>query len=320
MNQYALATAGGPSAPGFLDEVLEGLAQPQKTLPAKYFYDSHGAGLFEQITTTPEYYLTRVETVLLEQSSRQIAQSAGPRAALVELGSGAGIKIRLLLDALDQPSIYVPIDISTEQLLAVAGQIAADYPALTVVPVAADFFRGFALPRVVTAGRAMVFYPGSTIGNLRPAEAVGFLRRIGLRIGAGCRMLIGVDRRKDIATLEAAYNDSAGITAAFNRNILTRINRELQADFEPERFRHRAFYNVGRHRIEMHLQSIGPQAVVVAGHLIRFTDGETIHTENSYKYSPPLFRRMASRAGWQAVQHWTDEREMCSLHWLVFTG
>ncbi|MBP2310933.1 L-histidine N(alpha)-methyltransferase [Azospirillum soli] len=305
---------------GFLADVLDGLSRPRKSLPCKYFYDREGSALFDAICTLDEYYPTRTETALLHDRAAEIAGLAGPGATLVELGSGSSVKVRILLDALDDPAMYVPVDISREHLVAAAARLAGDYPAVTVVPVAADYVRGFALPRGVRPERTVVFFPGSTIGNFRPAEALTFLRGLGQRLGVGARLLIGVDLRKDRRILEAAYNDAAGVTAAFNMNLLARINRELSGTFDLTRFAHRAHYDAVRGRIEMHLESLVPQTVRVAGRPFRFAAGETIHTENSYKYSIGGFRRMAARAGWATERSWTDADGLFSLHWMVWRG
>ena len=304
----------------FLADVLDGLSRPRKSLPCKYFYDSEGSALFDSICTLDEYYPTRTETALLHDRAGEIAALAGQGATLVELGSGSSVKVRILLDALDAPAMYVPVDISRDHLIAAAARLAGDYPSITVVPVAADYVRGFALPRGVAPERTMAFFPGSTIGNFRPAEALGFLRGLGQRLGKGARLLIGVDLRKDPAVLEAAYNDARGVTAAFNLNLLARINRELGGGFDLDRFAHRALYDPVRGRIEMHLESLADQTVGIAGHAIRFAKGETIHTENSYKYSVRGFRRLGARAGWRAEQSWTDGGGLFSLHWMVWRG
>lgn len=304
----------------FLADVLDGLSRPRKSLPCKYFYDSEGSALFDAICTLDEYYPTRTETDLLHERAGEIAALAGRGATLVELGSGSSVKVRILLDALDATAMYVPVDISRDHLIASAARLAGDYPSVTVVPVAADYVRGFALPRGVTPERTMAFFPGSTIGNFRPAEALGFLRGLGQRLGKGARLLIGVDLRKDPAVLEAAYNDARGVTAAFNLNLLARINRELGGGFDLDRFAHRALYDPVHGRIEMHLESLADQTVRIAGRSIRFAKGETIHTENSYKYSVPGFRRLGARAGWRAEQSWTDGHGLFSLHWMVWRG
>ncbi len=315
----ALAAVEGEDT-AFLADVIDGLSRPRKSLPCKYFYDREGSALFDAICGLDAYYPTRTETALLRGCAAAIAALAGPGAALIELGSGSSVKVRILLDALDSPALYVPVDISRDHLMDAAGRLAADYPSLTVVPVAADYMRGFPLPRGVAPERAVAFFPGSTIGNLRPAEAQRFLLGLGRRLGAGSRLLIGVDLRKDPAVLEAAYDDPEGVTAAFNRNLLARINRELGGTFELSRFAHRARYDAARGRIEMHLESLEDQAVRIAGRRFRFAAGETIHTENSYKYSVPGFRRLAARAGWRDGRSWTDAEALFSLHWLVWGG
>lgn len=305
---------------GFLEDVFAGLSAPRKSLPCKYFYDREGSALFDAICALDEYYPTRTETALLRARAAEIAGLAGRSAALIELGSGSSVKVRLLLDALDRPALYIPVDISREHLMISAARLAGDYPAVTVVPVAADYVQGFALPAGVAAERSVVFFPGSTIGNFRPGEAIGFLHGLGARLGRGVRLLVGVDLRKDKAVLEAAYDDARGITAAFNLNLLARINRELDGTFDLARFAHRALYNDLRGRIEMHLVSLADQTVRVGGRAFRFRRGETIHTENSYKYSVGGFRRLAARAGWQAERSWTDPKGLFSLHWMVWQG
>ncbi|HEY0832657.1 MAG TPA: L-histidine N(alpha)-methyltransferase [Azospirillum sp.] len=302
----------------FLADVVEGLRQPRKTLPSKYFYDARGSALFDAICELEEYYPTRTETALLARRAADIAAFAGPDAAVVELGSGSSVKVRLLLDALDRPALYVPVDISREHLLASAARLAGDYPGLTVVPVAADYARDFALPCALVPERTLAFFPGSTIGNFTPQEAAAFLARLGRRLGRGSRLLVGVDLKKDRTVLEAAYDDARGVTAAFNLNLLARINRELGGTFDLGGFRHRAFYDDTLGRIEMHLESVRPQAAAVGGHRFRFAVGETIHTEISCKYTVPGFQRLAGGAGWRALDAWTDGDGLFSIHALAF--
>lgn len=304
----------------FLSDVIEGLSRPRKALPSKHFYDARGSALFDAICALEEYYPTRTETELLARRAADIAALAGPDAALVELGSGSSVKIRLLLDALDRPALYVPVDISREHLLAAAARLAADYPALTVVPVAADYVQGFALPCALVPERTLAFFPGSTIGNFMPDEAVAFLAGLGRRLGRGSRLIIGVDLKKRRDVLEAAYDDSHGVTAAFNLNLLARINRELGGTFDLEGFRHRAFYDERLGRIEMHLESVRPQTATVGGHRFRFDRGETIHTEISCKYTVPEFRSLAAAAGWRAHAAWTDDAHLFSIHALTYAG
>jgi L-histidine Nalpha-methyltransferase len=289
----------------FLHDVIRGLEQPQKTLPCKHFYDRRGAELFEQICTLDEYYPTRAEIEIMQSAAPDMAALVGPRAAVIEPGSGAGIKARLLLEALEDPVAYIPIDISREQLHQTAAQIDREFPALAVHAIHADFAAGVTLPPL-PARRRLIYFPGSTIGNFGRPEAISFLKRLAALGGPGAALLIGVDLKKDRATLETAYNDAAGITAAFNLNLLKRINRELGADFNLRNFRHRAFYNQAAGRIEMHILSLLDQRITVAGHAFDFREGETIHTENSHKYAPAEFRNLLGSAGWHAEHTWLN--------------
>ncbi len=291
------------------DEVLRGLQAHPKTLPPKLFYDETGAKLFEEITALPEYYLTRAELEILREHASEIAALAGPGAALVEFGSGAGIKVRLLLDAFEHPAAYVPIDVSQAQLASVARAVASDYPGLTVRPLCADYVGRLDLPPLPKSGRRVGFFPGSTIGNMHPMEAAAFLHRVRRMVGPAGQLVLGVDRRKDAQTLEAAYNDSAGVTARFNLNILSRMNRELDADFDLAHFRHLAFFNSDASRIEMHLMSRGRQRVHVGDTPIDFEDGETIWTESSYKYDERRLENLVRGAGYGVERLWTDRRE-----------
>jgi dimethylhistidine N-methyltransferase len=300
-------------------EALEGLRATPKRLHPKFFYDQRGSELFERITETPEYYPTRTEIALLEERAGEIVKGFGPNPLLIEFGSGSSRKVRILLDALsDAPARYLALDISRAQLVASVEALAEDYPNLEVRAVCADYTQPVALPHDALAGggRRVAFFPGSTIGNFSPAEAEAFLSAKAKMVGPGGAMLLGVDLKKDPALLNAAYNDAAGLTAEFNRNLLTRLNRELGADFNLACFRHRAFYNGREGRIEMHLASQRDQCVHVAGETIAFRAGETIHTENSYKFSIGELRALARRSGFRAVQAWTDGRERFSLHWL----
>ncbi|HEX7020963.1 MAG TPA: L-histidine N(alpha)-methyltransferase [Gemmatimonadaceae bacterium] len=296
-------------------EVLRGLLSTPKTLPPKLFYDATGAALFERICTLPEYYLTRDELHILEVRAGAIAELAGPRCALVEYGSGAGVKIRLLLDALDDPAAYVPIDISGEQLASVAGDIAAEYPELRVHPVCADYTAPLVLPPLRDVARRVAFFPGSTIGNFHPTEAAAFLHRIRRTVGDRGALVIGVDRVKSAAALNAAYDDAQGVTAAFNLNILARINRDLAADFRLDQFAHRAFFNEEASRIEMHLVSLAQQTVTVAGTRARVDRGETIWTESSYKYDRASLDQLVTSAGFSTTRLWTDPSDQ---FWVAF--
>ena len=298
-----------------LHEVLRGLRAEQKTLPPKLFYDEAGAGLFERITTLPEYYLTRAELEILREHAADIADLIGPRAALIEYGSGAGVKVRLLLDALGEPAAYVPIDISAEQLERVAIDIATRYPHIPVYPVCADYTRPLTLPRLRADARRLAFFPGSTIGNFHPTEAAAFLKRIRRTVDVGGSLVLGVDRRKDASVLNAAYDDAAGVTAAFNVNMLRRLNRDFDGDFDLERFAHRAFFNSDASRVEMHLVSLADQVVTLAGERISFECGETIWTESSYKYDRELLGQLVSSAGFAVTRLWTDAGDR---FWVAF--
>ena len=294
--------------------MIAGLSLPQKTLPPKYFYDAAGSRLFERICRLPEYYVTRAELALTRANIGAIARFAGRGCELVEYGSGESLKTRLLIRAL-RPAAYLPVDISQPALEKARKQLAKDFRWLRVVPVLGDFSRPIELPRA--RAPRVVYFPGSTIGNLDPEEAHAFLAMT--RDQAG-RMLVGVDLRKDANVLHAAYNDSRGVTAAFNLNLLARINRELGADFDLGRFSHYAFYNAAAGRIEMHLVSLARQSVRVAGHRFRFDRGESIHTENSYKYSVEGFRALAARAGYAGKKLWTDRKGLFALHGLRKSG
>jgi dimethylhistidine N-methyltransferase len=301
------AAAATTETDRFLADVHAGLSAPQKRLPPKYFYDRAGSRLFDRITELDEYYPTRTELGIMRRAAGEMAARCGPRCLLAELGAGSLVKVRLLLDRLERPAAYVPVDVSGEHLRAAAAELAADYPGLDVIPVVADFTQPFALP-TVPAARRVAYFPGSTLGNFDPHEADALLRRVARLVGPGGGLLLGVDLRKDEAVLEAAYNDRAGVTAAFNLNVLARINRELGGDFDLSAFRHRAFYNRELSRIEMHLVSLREQRVRVGGRAFRFRAGETIHTENSHKYDPAELAARATRCGLRAVEWWTDER------------
>lgn len=291
-------------ASSFEQDVLSGLSKPRKALPAKYFYDAEGSRLFEAITELPEYYPTRTELALMRAKAAEMAAAIPESAALVEFGSGASTKTRILLDAAPQLATYVPIDISRSALDAAAEAIDADYPKLRVAPLVDDFTRALALP-AETADQARVgFFPGSTIGNFTPDEVVAFLQGARRLLGEGAGFLIGIDLAKDAETLVHAYDDAQGVTAAFNLNLLERINRELGADFDLAKFRHKAVWNPQDSRVEMHLESSGEQTVHVLGRVFRFAAGETIHTENSYKFTVDGFEQLATKAGWKLERVW----------------
>src|SRR4051812_499579 len=269
----------------FAEHVIHGLGDRPKWLSAKYFYDSTGSDLFEQITALPEYYPTRTELGILEKNARAMSAYIPLAAALVEFGTGSTRKARILLNASPQISAYVPVDISAEFLGTQAAALRRDVSNLAILPVAADFTRDFDLPPQIRARPRVGFFPGSTIGNFEPEDAAEFLRQAARILGHGATMIVGIDLIKDEAVLNAAYDDAAGVTAKFNLNVLARMNRELGGNFDTSAFRHRAFYNAEGHRIEMHLESLKDQTVTVAGRTFDFARGETIHTENSYKYT-----------------------------------
>jgi L-histidine Nalpha-methyltransferase len=305
------------AATAFAADVLEGLAATPKRLPAKYFYDEAGSRLFERITELPEYYPTRTELRILESSAESIARLTDPGAALIEFGSGSTAKARLLLRHMVSVRAYVPVDISADFVNGEAARLQADFPALQVLPVAADFTGAFELPAAVKAGPRLGFFPGSTIGNLEPHEVTGFLRRARRVLGRDAAFVVGVDLVKDPEVLYAAYNDRQGVTAQFNRNLLVRINRELGADFDVSAFEHHAFYHRELRRIEMHLASLRRQKVRILGKCFEFRAGETIHTENSYKYTIESFAALARGAGWTTGAVWTDPERYFSVHALV---
>jgi L-histidine Nalpha-methyltransferase len=306
-----------PTQESFRDAVIAGLRRDPKSLPCKFFYDARGSALFEKICELPEYYLTRTEIAILDRFAADIATQLGPHCRLIELGSGASQKVRILLEALDRPAAYVAVDISREQLRKSAARLAADFLKLAVVAVCADYTRSFELPPLPGPdGKRVGFFPGSTIGNFEPQQVVAFLSDWAALLGPGGEMLIGADLEKDPKILDAAYNDKAGINAAFNLNLLTRINRELGGDFDIDRFAHLAFYNEREGRVELYLKSLAEQTVSVAGQHFRFAAGELIHTENSYKYAIENFRALAAQAGFEAVHTWTDRHQLFSVHYL----
>ncbi len=310
------------AAKTFADDVMAGLMAEPKRLPPKYFYDQRGSRLFEEITQLPEYYPTRTEIAILQANAPEIVKLVPANAAMVEFGAGSAAKARILLSAAsrassDKVSAYVPVDISGEFLSNEAERLREEMPRLAVLPVAADFTGPFELPADLGAKPRVGFFPGSTIGNFEPHEAHAFLRHAATLLGRGALLVIGVDLVKDPAILNAAYNDAAGVTAAFNLNLLARINRELDGEFKLEKFCHRAFYNREKQRVEMHLVSLARQKVRVLGKVIDFRRGETIHTENSYKYTVELFRSHARSAGWTPAAFWLDEQKYFSVHALV---
>ncbi len=302
---------------GFLHDVLTGLAKPQKELLPKYFYDDTGSRLFDQICEQPEYYPTRTEMGIMEQHLNAITDQLGERCLLIEYGSGSSLKTRMLLDHLRNPAGYVPVEISGEYLQGVAAELQRDYPHLEVLPVAADFTKPFPVPKPSTpANRRVVYFPGSTIGNFSPGDRERLLRNIVEEAGPNGGLLMGMDLRKHTPTLEAAYNDRAGVTAAFNRNLLVRMNRELGADFQPEHFVHRAFFNHEHSRIEMHLFSTRPQEVNIHDRRFEFHEGESIRTEYSYKFEVNSFAEWTPSLGLKVERVWQDDQQHFSILYL----
>jgi len=303
----------------FARDVLVGLSGRPKRLSPKYFYDEEGSRLFEAITALPEYYPTRTELSILREHAADIAQLIPPKSALIEFGSGSTRKVRILLDAAPQIEAYVPVDISAEMLSQEAASLQRDHSRLRVLPLSADFTMPFRLPGAIAGLARVGFFPGSTIGNFEPHDASTFLDHARRMLGRHGVLIIGVDLIKDANVLNAAYDDAAGVTARFNLNLLARINRELGADFDLDSFSHHAFYNAERRRIEMHLASRKRQKVRVAGRTIDFRIGETIHTENSYKYSVESFGALARGSGWTPAALWTDAQNYFSVHALTVT-
>lgn len=304
-----------PSLANLRDEVLQGLSTQPKTIPPKFFYDEYGSQLFDQITELPEYYPTRTEIGILQRYGAEMVDYLGQDCLLVELGSGSSQKIRVLLDAL-QPSVYMPIDISKAHLLKSAQTLAQDYPHLEIHAICADYSEQLHLPYNPCELPKAAFFPGSSIGNFEPQQAQAFLARVANFLGGDSTLLIGVDMKKDVSRLHAAYNDTAGVTAAFNLNLLKRLNHELAANFDLSCFKHTAFYNSQQGRIEMHLVCDTSHQVEIDGKAFIFHPGESIHTENSYKYSISEFHALAYAAGFQPEQVWTDEEQLFSVHCL----
>jgi dimethylhistidine N-methyltransferase len=308
-----------PAKSDFLSETLAGLSRTPRTLPCKYFYDERGAALFQKICELPEYYITRTETAILRLHAHEMAQCIGARCELIGLGTGAGTKTRILLEELEAPAVYIPIDISKEQLRQSTALFHQLFPQLEILPVCTDYLQPFDLPDPLrTPARRIVYFPGSTIGNFEPREATEFLRRLVDLCGKDGGLLIGVDLQKDSDVLERAYNDSQGVTAQFNLNLLRRANRELDADFDLERWRHRAIYNSSVGRIEMHLISEIDQTVHVADREFHFERcGERIITEFSYKYTPEGFTALADGAGFDFARMWTDDARLFGVFYFT---
>ncbi len=301
---------------GFAADLLAALGNKPHSISPKYFYDAPGSALFDRICELPEYYPTRTELGILQRNAQAIAQHMGPQAEVVEFGAGSLLKVRVLLEALEAPTRYVPLDISGEHLHAACAALRQDYPGLRVEPLVADYTQAYALPaRLPRAGQRVGFFPGSTLGNFTPSEALLFLHHAAQALRGGA-LLLGVDLVKDPALLHAAYNDAAGVTATFNLNLLARANRELGADFVLAQFAHAAFYNAPLQRIEMHLQSRQRQQVRLCGQVFTLEEGETLHTENSYKYTSAGLLALAQQAGFTPGPAWTDVQNYFSLQYL----
>ena len=298
--------------PAFRRDIIEGLSREPKATPPIWFYDQRGSELFEAITDLPEYYPTRTETALLERHGPDFAAAIGPGRAVVEFGAGSSRKTPHLLRAID-PAAYVPVDISGDFLHASSAQLASAFPGLPVLPLVGDFNADLALPTAIDGLPRLGFFPGSTIGNMEPDAAVDLLRAMRRLLGEGAMLLIGMDRIKDRGRLVAAYDDAAGVTAAFNLNLIRRINRELDGDLPLDGFVHRAVWNDDKARIEMHLEAVRPLHFHVAGQCFRMTEGETIHTESSHKYGPRDERLLLRAGDWEPVREWSDEEGLFSL-------
>jgi L-histidine N-alpha-methyltransferase len=314
----ALPQVSAPESADFLADVVAGLSSDPRTIPCKYFYDERGAALFQKICELPEYYVTRTEIDILDRHRADIASQLGPSIELIGLGTGAGTKTQILIAALKNPAVYIPVDISKKQLRQSTALFQKIFPDLEILPVCADYLQPVVLPSPRhKPARNIVYFPGSTIGNFEPDEAVDFLRRIANVCRGGGGLLIGVDLKKDRQLLEAAYNDPASVTAQFNLNLLKRINRELGADFDLDQWRHRAIYNSNAGRIEMHLINETDQLVHLNQHKFHFLRGDKIVTEFSYKYAPEEFAALARKAGFEFVRMWTDDARLFGVFYFV---
>ena len=318
MNLQTAVLEREPAASDFLADAISGLSDEPRTLPCKYFYDARGAALFQKICELPEYYITRTEIDILDRHRSEIAAQLGPNVELIGLGTGAGTKTRILIEALEKPAVYIPVDISEKQLRQSAAAFHEIFPDLEILPVAADYLQPVVLPSPRRkAARNVIYFPGSTIGNFEPDEAVRFLRRVANVCGGNGGLLIGVDLQKDRRIIEAAYNDSAGVTAEFNLNLLDRANREIGADFDVTHWRHQAIYNSDQGRIEMYLISQATQTVRIGDQQFGFAAGERILTEYSYKYTPEGFAALASRAGLKFQKIWTDDARLFGVFYFT---
>jgi dimethylhistidine N-methyltransferase len=307
-----------PDRNQFFQDVIHSLSKTNKELPCKYFYDERGSQLFDEICELDEYYLTRTELQIMQSNAKEIASQIDTKVMLVEYGSGSSIKTRILLDHLHDPVAYVPVDISKEHLQRTADLLTEDYPRIEILPVCADFTKGFSLPKSKRKpSHSAVYFPGSTIGNFLPAKSRELLSQISSLCGEGGGLVIGIDLVKDKKSLEAAYNDRLGVTAEFNRNLLVRMNRELGANFEVDQFRHEARFNATASRIEMYLISDRKQTVTIGEHEFHFRRGEAICTEHSHKYTIPRFAKLASEVGLVLHKSWTDPEELFAVLHLV---
>ena len=304
----------------FRNAVISGLSSTPRAIPARFLYDARGSALFDEICELPEYYPTRTETAILGRCAAEIAQRAGPDCVLVEFGSGSSVKSRLLLDAMPDLDAYVPIDISREHLDETAARLRRDYPGLRVEPVCADYMALDGLPAFINGARRIGFFPGSTIGNLTPEEATAFLRRARRLLRDDGALILGVDLKKDSQRLHDAYNDSAGVTAQFTLNLLRRMNRELDANFDLAAFAHEAFYSPDEGRIEIYFRSLRSQTVTVAGRRFFFAAGERVHTEYSYKYDDAGIAALAQSGGFAIAKTWTDPEHLFAVAWLQATA
>jgi len=301
----------------FAEAVLSGLRRKPKSLPSRYLYDAAGSELFERITEVDEYYPTDAEIALLDAHADEMAEMARPGVSLIEFGSGSSRKTDLLIEALPELASYVPIDISDSALAGAVSRLRMKFPDLAVMPVHGDFSVALELPEEIRTRKKLGFFPGSTIGNLTRKDAGVFLEECRRILGENGAFIVGVDLKKDLKRLLAAYSDREGVTAAFNLNLLRRINRELKGSFDLSAFAHQAVYNADEGRIEMHIRSLADQTVDVLGEAVVFAEGETIHTENSHKYFVDEFQALARRAGWEPLKVWTGAEELFSVHYLV---
>ncbi len=304
-----------PAALSLYDSVVDGLSQQEKSIPPKFFYDERGSELFDRICEQPEYYPPTVESRLLSCLAEEIASLTGTGRILIEPGAGNAAKARLIIDAL-RPSAFLPMDISFDYLKSSAMDLAREYPWLPIHAVCVDFTHSLPIPEQTPEGARLLFFPGSSLGNFHHSEAHDFLCLVHDTVGEGGMLLIGVDTKKNESLLNAAYNDMAGVTAEFNLNLLHRMRRELDAELDPKAFQHRAFYNAKAGRIEMHLVSLAPQKLCINGHCFDIDEGESLHTENSYKYAPEEFLELAARSRFKPVRHWLDEDDLFAVYLL----